>query len=232
MLRMSCRGRLAPNAAFCVLPLAAWLAGCVPSRQDTQVVAIRGPIGPASAVASSITVVEPKKPARKIAAAVPKQPRPQPPAPSGEAGCGDADSCATLLRAMVDAPDRAWIKEREPPARLASGVRMFAYRALRKRLTCPELNAALEDVAAAAKTLDGPVAGFPPDHLRRVRNLASQVDAELRAERLGRCEISLQPPAPPSAAPPPPPAPALAAPPPAPALQPPQPATPERKPEQ
>jgi hypothetical protein len=101
--------------------------------------------------------------------------------------CGE-QTCAALFRAMIDSPDRAWIRERDTPARLATGVRIYAYRTLRPRLTCEELSLGIKDVIQAAAALSYPVEGFASEQLTRLQIVAAQVETELRAERKARCE--------------------------------------------
>jgi hypothetical protein len=88
---------------------------------------------------------------------------------------------------MIDSPDRGWIGQRQPPDAYANGTRLFAYRALRKQLTCGELSMAVDELSAATKSLGGPVSGMTPDQASRTRALSSQVEAELSKEREGRC---------------------------------------------
>ena len=70
---------------------------------------------------------------------------------------------------------------------LANGVRFFAYRALRPRLTCSELTTALHEVTIAKAAFAGPVPGLLPDQIGRARTLSAQVEAELKTERSTRC---------------------------------------------
>jgi len=92
-----------------------------------------------------------------------------------------------MLKTMIDNPDRGWIGQRQPPDAYANGTRLFAYRALRRQLTCGELNLAVTELAAATKALGGQVSGMTPDQASRTRALCSQVESELAREREGRC---------------------------------------------
>jgi hypothetical protein len=88
---------------------------------------------------------------------------------------------------MIDDPKRSWVGRPQPAGAYASGTRLFAYRALRKRLSCRELGMAVDEVRAASKSLAGPVPGMTPDQVTRTRALCSQVESELTKERAGRC---------------------------------------------
>jgi hypothetical protein len=109
--------------------------------------------------------------------------RPQP----ARGSCDGAAQCSAVLKTMINSPDRGWIGQRPPPDAYANGTRLFAYRALRRRLTCGELNLAVTELAAASRSLAGPVSGMTPDQVTRTRDLSSQVESELTREREGRC---------------------------------------------
>jgi len=116
-------------------------------------------------------------------------------APEPEGGsCGTADQCKGVLKTMIDSPDRGWIGKPQSPDSYANGTRLFAYRALRTRLTCSELAAAVDEMRAASKSMDGPVPGMPADQLSRTRALSAQVETELANERAGRCKSAKLPP--------------------------------------
>jgi hypothetical protein len=142
--------------------------------------------------------------------------------------CHDVPSCETLLRKMTEGPDRSWIDRTDSPEALLTGVRMFAFRTLRPKLTCLELSVALEQLRGVPAALRPPPAGSSPEDIARTTRLAAEVHDELRAENEARCKAATspppsRPPAPPPAArepqrpepsqPPPSPPPALAQPP-------------------
>jgi hypothetical protein len=102
-------------------------------------------------------------------------------------GCGSAAECKMVLKTMIESPDRGWIGRRPSPDVYANGTRLFAYRALRRQLTCSELSMAVDELNAVSKSLGGPVAGMSPDQASRTRALSSQVHGELAKERHGRC---------------------------------------------
>jgi hypothetical protein len=171
--------------------LGALLAGCAAAQRQadagftTTVVEAR----PSAAEAPSYkpaTRVAGYAARQKVAATTPP-PRPTTSAGAGEADCAAIDGCATVLKAMVGDKSRAWIRHPAGPAALASGVRLFAYRALRDALTCEELTWARAEVEAAARTFNGAVPGFSEAQILRVHDLSVEVRAELRGEDERRC---------------------------------------------
>jgi hypothetical protein len=109
-------------------------------------------------------------------------PSPETPAPSAEAGsCPTPEACAAQLKKMVGDPNRDWIGRPQSSDDYANGTRLFAYRALHKKLTCKELKGALEDTKAAAALLQSP-------HHQRARALTTTVARELKSEQDRRCK--------------------------------------------
>ena len=88
---------------------------------------------------------------------------------------------------MIDDPDRAWINWPASATTLANGVRLFAYRTLRPKLTCSQLTTALHEVTIATAAFAGPVTGLQPGQIDRARALSGKVEGELKAERVARC---------------------------------------------
>ncbi len=88
---------------------------------------------------------------------------------------------------MIDDPDRAWINWPASATTLANGVRLFAYRTLRPKLTCSQLTTALHEVTIATAAFAGPVTGLQPSQIDRARALSGKVEGELKAERVARC---------------------------------------------
>jgi len=137
----------------------------------------------------------PTKPKQNITAArkqsptapAEKQPVARQAAGQDEASCVSVENCASVLKAMVASPDRSWVHRPAAPTVLANGVRLFAYRALRPRLDCDELAAALTELETAVHTFGNPLAGLQPEQMHRVRNLSIQVGGELHDERARRC---------------------------------------------
>jgi hypothetical protein len=134
----------------------------------------------------------PKQAPAKMAVVLPP-PRPQPPraaAPkrADAPACATGSDCMVRLKAMIDDPSRSWIGKAQPPAEFANGTRLFAYRALRTQLTCPQLTTALTEIAAAAGSFGSPVPGVSALQAKRVLALSADVERELRAEFAGRCK--------------------------------------------
>ena len=94
--------------------------------------------------------------------------------------CPSPEKCAAQLRKMVTAPTRDWVGQPQSPDGYADGTRLFAYRALRKKLTCNELKRALEDTNAATSLLQ-------PTRYDSARSLTTSVARELKAEQDKRC---------------------------------------------
>jgi hypothetical protein len=81
---------------------------------------------------------------------------------------------------MIDDPKRDWVGQVQPPEVYANGTRLFAYRALRKKLSCTELKQALEETKAATPSLE-------PAQYASVRGLMTDVARELSVENSRRC---------------------------------------------
>jgi hypothetical protein len=100
--------------------------------------------------------------------------------PAEADGCHTPETCAAELRKMIKDPKRDWIGQPQTPEAYANGTRLFAYRALRKTLSCGELKRALADTKAATSSLQ-------PPRYQHVRALTKDVDRELKTEHDGRC---------------------------------------------
>jgi hypothetical protein len=94
--------------------------------------------------------------------------------------CPTPEACAAELKKLVANPRRDWIGRPQSAEAYADGTRLFAYRALRRRLSCSELAGALEDTSAAAQLLQS------PQH-EQARTLTNAVARELKAEHTRRC---------------------------------------------
>jgi hypothetical protein len=81
---------------------------------------------------------------------------------------------------MVKDPKRDWIGEPQSSDAYANGTRLFAYRALRKTLTCKEIERALDEINAAKPSLE-------PVRYARAQALMAAVGDELAAEHGRRC---------------------------------------------
>jgi hypothetical protein len=102
-------------------------------------------------------------------------------------GCTSTVECKTVLKKMIESPDRGWIGQRPSPDAYSNGTRLFAYRALRRQLTCGELSLAVDELVTVSKTLANPVSGMTSEQASRTRALCGQVQGELAKERDGRC---------------------------------------------
>jgi hypothetical protein len=158
--RAAKRGRLAALAGLLLL------AGCTgPASETTLFGQLLGPDAP------------PPGPPRGAMA----------PSEAERKSCVSAAECKLVLKTMIESPDRGWIGQRPPPDVYANGTRLFAYRALKRQLTCGELGLAVDELSSVSRKLGGPVPGMSADQASRTRALSSQVHGELTKERRGRC---------------------------------------------
>src|SRR5262245_23026088 len=167
------------------------LSGCAldVAQSDSDA---RTRVASADMPASPAKTIVPKSERKAIAQSDSKRSAPtQPPAPAstlqGEASCAGVENCTSVLKAMVTARDRSWLRRPVAPMVLANGVRLFAYRALAPALSCEELGVALAEVRLATRAFQGPIPGLADDKVERVRSLSAEVESELRAERRRRC---------------------------------------------
>jgi hypothetical protein len=119
------------------------------------------------------------------------------PADSGSAGLScvdDSPECVgrrqAALRQLVAAEDRAWIRQPATPAAYASGVRLFAFKAKKKDLTCDELAHGRREADGAASTLKAAGSSLTPAQVSRGTMLAAEVSRELGNEFGRRCRKS------------------------------------------
>src|SRR3990170_4505945 len=94
--------------------------------------------------------------------------------------CSTPEKCTAQLRKMIDDPKRDWVGQVQPPDVYANGTRLFAYRALRKKLSCNDLKRALEETNAAIPSLE-------PARYTQVRALMTEIARELSVEDGKRC---------------------------------------------
>jgi hypothetical protein len=94
------------------------------------------------------------------------------------------------LKAMLDDPDKKWVKESSTPAAHASGVRLFAFRSRKKELSCEELAIGRREADSVPRTLRGPEGkAMSPAQVSRANMFAAEVAKELAAEmRARRCK--------------------------------------------
>ena len=102
------------------------------------------------------------------------------PAVADPDACDTAQDCAARLRNLVKNANRDWIGVPQTAEGYSNGTRLFAYRALRGKLTCGELQLAIEDTKAAISTLE-------KASYERTRALAGEVMHELATEQGKRC---------------------------------------------
>jgi hypothetical protein len=102
------------------------------------------------------------------------------PKPSAADKCPTLEECASELRRLVKDPKRDWIGRPQSTEGYATGTRLFAYRALRKKLTCNEVKRALEEMETAGPTLKA-------SKYTRAQALMRDVAHELKSERGRRC---------------------------------------------
>ena len=140
----------------------------------------------------AVTSPAPKQAPAKMAVVLPppsaQPPRAVTPKRAAVPPCATGRECMVRLKAMIDDPSRGWIGKPQSPAEYANGTRLFAYRALRGQLTCPQLGTALNEVAVTANTYRAPVQGVSAAQAKRVLALNTDVERELRAEIAARCK--------------------------------------------
>lgn len=96
----------------------------------------------------------------------------------------DSKSCiearTTAFNAMKSDTGRKWIGKPVNARVHASGVRMFAYRVSKDKLSCTELTAGMNEMTAVRSALSGPVAGASKDRIVQAKMLADETWAELK----------------------------------------------------
>ncbi len=92
--------------------------------------------------------------------------------------CVDARMAA--LGAMQSDSKRSWISKPVNARLHASGVRMFAYRTLKDRLSCAELTTGMNEMSSVRATLAGPVPGVSKDRIVQAKMLADETHGELK----------------------------------------------------
>lgn len=113
---------------------------------------------------------------------------------AGEPCLDDSPACiearTTLVSGMVGDPGRTWIGTPASARTHASGVRLFAYRSTRDKLSCAELAAALGDLAAAKASLaKGRPTGVTAERHHQVMALTDEVRADLDKTRRRKCKV-------------------------------------------
>ena len=142
----------------------------------------------AGCAGSSQTNTTPNLLDKLLATTTPAPEAPASPPTVENESCGNPAQCRSALKKMVDNPKRGWVGQPQSPAAYTDGTRLFAYRALRTKLNCRELTAALTEVRGASKSLAGEVPGVSANQVSRTRALNGQVESELAKERGVRCK--------------------------------------------
>jgi hypothetical protein len=113
-------------------------------------------------------------------------------------GCVDdskvcIDQRQAALRTLQGDHSRAWIKQPASINAYATGVRLFAYKTEKARLTCDELAIGRREAEAAPSVLRSPQAhGLNPAIVSRSLMFAADVNRELGHEQQRRCAGSLR----------------------------------------
>ena len=122
----------------------------------------------------------PEQPQTKVAVLKPAPPPPRPKTPkqdrTAEPTYASGSACMVRLKTMIENPNRDWVGQPQAPVEYANGTRLFAYRALRGQLTCPQLASALGEIGAAAKAFAAPVAGVSAQQAERVLALNAEME--------------------------------------------------------
>jgi len=128
--------------------------------------------------------------ATTVAASPPVKPRAGASPPRQAAACKTDNDCVVILAALINDPKRRWIGQPQTAAEYANGTRFFAYRALRTRLSCREVNRAIADTKLAASRLLAPALGVSAAQAASALSLSTAVRTELRSEIAGRCRAA------------------------------------------
>jgi hypothetical protein len=107
--------------------------------------------------------------------------------PSAQPSCKGDNDCVRMLGALINDPNRGWLTEPQSAVEYANGARFFAYRALRRTLSCRELILASQDLTTAAARLSAPSAAVSAARAASALSLSTAVAAELRNEITDRC---------------------------------------------
>lgn len=166
-------------------------------RRKAPIATAPDPVPPAPATAPSAAPTQVLAPKAVVpvpapaAKAAPQVTAPATPAPSQAetelAACGTRADCLKAFRAMVADPDQSWMAKTPTPEEYATGMRLFAYRALAKKLECRKLVQAVEEITMAEAMLAMYRNGVHAEQARRVGALNSVVKRELTEELKARC---------------------------------------------
>ena len=112
----------------------------------------------------------------------------------GLACVDDSKKCieqrSAALRSMLRDRERKWVKEPATAEAYAAGVRLFAFKAHKKELSCEELEIGRREAEAAPVALRGPAgARLTPAQISRGVLLGTEISRELTAELKRRCSV-------------------------------------------
>jgi hypothetical protein len=103
-------------------------------------------------------------------------------------GCIDQRQAA--LRVLQNDKSRAWVKQPASAGSYATGVRLFAFKTEKARLSCEELSAGRREADGAPGLLRSSQArGLTPAQVSRGLMFATEVSKELERERQRRCPV-------------------------------------------
>jgi hypothetical protein len=117
----------------------------------------------------------------------------QAPAPTADFGCvDDSKQCIeqrqAALRQLQADRSRAWVRQPASVNSYATGVRLFAFKTEKTRLTCDEIGVGRREADGAPGVLRGPQAqGLQPAIVSRGIMFAGEVSKELTREAQRRC---------------------------------------------
>ena len=117
--------------------------------------------------------------------------------PAASGAClDDSKACiesrTAAYNSMVGDPTKAWMGEQPTREVYASGVRQFAWRTSKDKLSCEELAAGLRDLANAKASLSqGHIPGSSAERNNQVKALTDDVVADLsRTAKAKRCKLA------------------------------------------
>lgn len=118
--------------------------------------------------------------------------QPSPDLRAGLSCVDDSPRCVSerggALKALLADKKRDWVRERPTAAAYATGVRLFAFKTLRRELTCEQLAVGRGEAEAGPAVLRGSGGhGLTPAQISRGVMLAGEVSRELGRERSRRC---------------------------------------------
>lgn len=116
-------------------------------------------------------------------------------APAVNHGCiDDSKHCIeqrqTVLRGLLADKSRKWVRDPASTGSYATGVRLFAFKTEKPRLSCDELAVGRREADNAPGALRGPSGkGLPPAVISRGVMFAGEVSKELTKEAQRRCKV-------------------------------------------